>query len=434
MVGLAAALAVPALAVPAPAAAAPAGVCTNAADPGTTIRQTPWAQRLLAIQRLRPLTVGSGITVAVIDSGVDATHPQLVGHVLRGYDYLRNVPGGNLDCVSHGTAVASLIAAQHTDGIGFEGLAPGVTILPVRVSDHEDNDQNRDDAVSPQVFANSIRYAADSGAKIINISLTLDADFPAVAQAIRYAQDVKGCLIVASVGNHHTAGTGATPSVSGAGPSATSDPPSYPAAYPGVLGVGAIDESGKRLDESQVGPYVDLVAPGGNVLAATRVRGYGYWSGTSMAAPLVSAAAALVWSAHPSISNVEVMRRLTSTADPMAGANHGSEYGYGLVDPYRALTEQLPAPASASPAPIPTAAVDPAAVARAAEWHHQGQVALIIAGIAVLVAAGGAMFAVALRRGRLRDWRPGNAPPPPAARTVEEPEAVFFALPDRDLS
>jgi subtilisin family serine protease len=170
------------------------------------------------------------------------------------------------------------------------------------------------------------------------------------------------------------------------------------------------------------------------VLAATRVRGYGYWSGTSMAAPLVSAAAALVWSAHPSIDNVEVMRRLTSTADPMAGANHGTEYGYGLVDPYRALTEQLPAPASASPAPIPTAAVDPAAVARAAEWHHQGRVALIVAGIAVLVAAGGVVFAVALRRGRLRDWRPGNAPPPPAAHTVEEPEAVFFALPDRDPS
>jgi hypothetical protein len=73
-------------------------------------------------------------------------------------------------------------------------------------------------------------------------------------------------------------------------------------------------------------------------------------------------------------------------------------------------------------------------VARAAEWHHQGQVALIIAGIAVLVAAGGVVFAVALRRGRLRDWRPGNAPPPPAAHTVEEPEAVFFALPDRDPS
>ncbi|GIH14079.1 type VII secretion-associated serine protease mycosin [Rugosimonospora africana] len=428
MVGLAAGLA-----ISAPAVATPAGACTNAADPGTMIRQTPWAQQLLAIDRLRPLSTGAGITVAVIDSGVDAQHPQLAGRVLPGYDYLRNTPGGNFDCVSHGTAVASLIAAQHVDGIGFEGLAPGVTILPLRVSDHEDNDNNPKDAVSPQVFADAIRYAADSGARIINISLTLDADFPAVAQAVRYAQEVKGCVVVASVGNHHTVTTGATPSVPGVSPSAVSDPPSYPAAYPNVLGVGAIDEGGKRLDESQVGPYVDLVAPGGNVLAATRVSGYGYWNGTSMAAPLVSAAAALLWSTHPAMSNINVMWQLTHTADPMPGSNHGSEYGYGLVDPYRALSEQLPVAGSQSPAPIPAATVDPAAVARTADWHHHGQVALIVGGLAVLVAAGGAGFAVAVRRGRLRDWRPGNAAPPRIPPTVEEPETVFFALPDRDL-
>jgi type VII secretion-associated serine protease mycosin len=396
------------------------------------IRQTPWAQQLLAVPRLRPLSTGSGITIAVIDSGVDAAHPQLAGHVLAGYDYLRNTPGGNFDCVSHGTAVASLIAAQHVDGIGFEGLAPGVTILPLRVSDHEDNDNNAGDAVSPQVFANAIRYAADSGARIINISLTLDTDFPAVAQAVQYAQTVKGCIVVASAGNHHTAATGATPSVPGAAPSSMSDPPSYPAAYPDVLGVGAIDQDGARLDESQVGPYVDLVAPGGNVLAATRVGGYAYWNGTSMAAPLVSAAAALLWSAYPAMSNTAVMWQLMATADPMPGPGHGSEYGYGLVDPYRALTEQLPPSGTAAPAPIPAAARDPAAAARTADWHHDGLVAMVVGGLAVLIAAGGAVLAVALRRGRLRDWRPGNAPTPATPRTIDEPEAVFFALPDRN--
>ncbi|GAA5185160.1 hypothetical protein GCM10023322_28260 [Rugosimonospora acidiphila] len=426
------------LAVPrAASAAAPAATCPNAADPGTTIRQTPWAQQLLDLPDVQPLSTGAGITVAVIDSGVDADHPQLRGHVLPGFDYLRGAPGGDFDCASHGTAVASLIAGTHIDGIGFQGFAPGVTILPVRVSEHEDDsgtaasDTGTGDAVSPQVFANAIRYAADSGAKIINISLTLDADYPAVAQAVKYAQDTKGCIVVASVGNHHTADTGATPAVPGIAPSATTDPPSYPAAYNDVLGVGAIDQTGKRLDESQVGSYVDLVAPGGTVLAATRVSGYAYWSGTSMAAPLVSAAAALLWSTDPGLRNTDVMWRLEATADPMPGARHGTQYGYGLVDPYRALTEQLPLSGTAAPSPIPAAASDPAAVARAAAWYHDGRIAMIVGGVALLLAAGGVLLTVALRRGRRRDWRPGNAPPPPVQRTVDEPEAVFFALPRR---
>ncbi|WP_433066270.1 type VII secretion-associated serine protease mycosin [Dactylosporangium sp. CS-033363] len=370
------------------------------------------------------------MTVAVVDSGVDGAHPQLAGQVLAGFDFLRDSAGADFDCTSHGTAVASLIAARPTPGVGFAGLAPGAKILPIRVSDREEGTDG--EAASPEVFAKAIRYAADHDARIINLSLSLDRDYPAVAAAVDYAVHGKGALVVAAVGNHHA---GATPPPIGEGRAATvDDAPSYPANYPDVLGVGGINQDGTRLDESQVGTYVDLAAPGNVVLGATRQRGHQYWKGTSFAAPLVSAAAALVWSAEPGLSNTDVAWRLEATADRMAGSARSPEFGYGLIDPYRALAEHPPRPQTAdTPAPIPPALRDPAGAARSDRWQATGRIAAAT-GLGLLIAAllVGTMRAAA-RRGRARNWRPG------AARVNQdtkrdpeiEPEHVFYALPNR---
>jgi type VII secretion-associated serine protease mycosin len=425
-----AALVVPGQALGVPAPRAPF-TCDNPADPGGTVTAVPWAQQTLALQQVQQLSTGTGVTVAVIDSGVDDSHPQLAGQVLAGFDFLRNTAGGNVDCASHGTAVASLIAAKHVAGIGFAGLAPGVRILPVRVSEHEEDAQGnaQGDSVSPDVFAQAIRWAADNGARILNISLTLDHDYQPVADAVTYAQD-KGCLIVAAVGNHHSAAVTATPGLGDVVP-ATVDPPSYPAAYQGVLGVGAVNQDGTRLDQSQVGPYVDLVAPGGGVLAATRVGGYSTWSGTSFAAPLVSAAAALVWAVSPQLKNTDVAHRLEVTADPLPDSGRTNEFGHGLVDPYRAVTELLPNGSTAPAAALPARTVDAAAADRTAHWQSAGHLALG-AGLLVLALVVLAwLVALALRRGRARHWRPGVPVAPQQRASVEEPEELFFALPGR---
>jgi type VII secretion-associated serine protease mycosin len=324
------------------------------------IRQVPWAQNTLAPDRAWPFSKGDGVLVAVIDSGVDTDHPQLSapGKVLQGFDYIRNKPGADFDCISHGTAVASVIAGDPEPGIGFRGVAPDAQILPLRVSDLDAGAGDTGTAVKPDVFAKAIEHAADCGAKVINLSVVMYADVPAVRYAVQYAQS-EGALIVAAVGNQHQQqGQDQTQSQ---GP----DPTPYPAAYPGVIGVGAITINGTRLDASQVGPYVDLVAPGGGVLAATRQHGYVFWDGTSFATPFVSGTAALVRSEFPQLSAAQVAQRLLATADPAPGGASSPAYGYGIVDPYRAVTEGLSgANPAVRPARLRTPTPDAAAARR----------------------------------------------------------------------
>src|SRR5882757_4878398 len=171
-------------------AAPPRGACNNPEPAHPQVKQLPWAQQALEPQRAWPYSTGGGVTVAVVDSGVDADHPQLKrpGKVLRGRDFfLVGTLPGNYDCVSHGTAVASIIAADRANGVGFQGVAPGVRILPVRVSDRDVNDNGNTQIIDPDVLARGIRYAVDQGARIINLSLSGDRDQAQVRAAVAYA-------------------------------------------------------------------------------------------------------------------------------------------------------------------------------------------------------------------------------------------------------
>ncbi|TCO54785.1 type VII secretion-associated serine protease mycosin [Actinocrispum wychmicini] len=399
-------------------AAPPPGACRNSDQGGFPVRELPWAQRLLDPRLVWPYSKGAGVLVAVVDSGVDVDHPQLrrPGKVAGGRDFV--LPGagpGAFDCVSHGTGVAGIIAADPTPGIGFHGVAPDSTILPVRISDRDVNDRGETLRIDPQVLANGIRYASDAGAKVINLSLAGYDDYAVVREAVAYAVS-RDALVVAAAGN----GQGQR--------SESVELPSYPAAYDGVLGVGAIDINGARMTGSQVGRYVDITAPGAQVLTPTRVEGHAYVDGTSFAAPFVSGTAALVRAAWPKLSAAEVAQRLIATASPARGGINSPAYGAGIVNPYRAVTDGLDlAKPAALPAYVP-AAPDQARIDRVAWEGHVGGVAkwmaLAVLGAVVLVV----LVAVLRPRGRRRRWRLGWAATLPTEPVVAEPPEETFLV------
>ncbi|MEO3927573.1 S8 family serine peptidase [Micromonosporaceae bacterium B7E4] len=307
-----------------PAAAAPASSlgCPTAANATSTVAREPtWSHHWLAADRLAPHT-GAGITVAVVDTGVNVTHPQLAGRVLAGYDVIRDRAGATVDHTGHGTAVASIIAARPMPNTALLGLAPGVRILPVRVSDCARTVLDRD--VNPVHLADGIRWAADHGARVVNVSLAVPKNHSGLRAAVAHALR-RGVVVVAATGDARTS------------------PTSYPAAYPGVIAVGALDEAG---NVAGISTTMDLVAPGDEVLAAAPRAGHIVWAGTDAAAPVVSATAALVRAALPKATVDEIRARLTNTATPIAN-------GPGAVDPYRALRDML-----ASPTPVPQVVMD----------------------------------------------------------------------------
>ncbi|MEV6173939.1 type VII secretion-associated serine protease mycosin [Streptomyces sp. NPDC051954] len=276
---------------------------------------------------------GAGVTVAVVDSGVDGSHPDLTGQVLEGKDF---TDGGNAqkDILGHGTKMASIIAG-HGHGAGNSsgviGLAPKAKILPLRTL-QTDSDRNLD-----ETWGAAVRYAVDHGAKVINLSIANDGGktLSAGREAIAYAQ-ANDVVVVAGSGND--------------GYSAVSEP----GALPGVISVGAVDEKANLWEDSNTGKGLTLTAPGVKIVGAnpTMSNGYGVGSGTSDATAYVSAAAALVRSKFPDLSAGQVINRLIKSA---TFAHHkglkapDEEYGYGIVRPYSALTMDIPAGATTNP-------------------------------------------------------------------------------------
>lgn len=386
-----------AAAVPGPVQA-PTGECrpeSSAASASTA--GVPYAQRRYDLDRLAPLADGAGTNIAVIDSGVDAAHPQLRGKVSRGTDFLGGTADGRLDCVGHGTGVASImVATPATDVTGqLRGLAPAATVVPIRVSERVDSDgQASGETVEAGDFARAIDWAVDKdkgNATVINMSLVMTADHKAVRAAVRKAL-AAGVVIVAAVGNQAERG----------------NPVPYPAAYPGVIGVGAIGEDGLLRSYSQHGPYVDLVAPGGAVTVASPQQGYRLGDGTSYAAPFVSATAALIRQRFPGLSPAEVARRLEATADPAPGGHDSEAYGRGILNPYRALTEEVPSAVRAAPSAVALPAADPALAAAQARRAAARSKALLVAGVSAVMIVVVVWAAVVLPRGRRRNWRPAE--------------------------
>jgi type VII secretion-associated serine protease mycosin len=405
-------------------AAAAQDACRQPPEPVEEVPELPWAQQWFAPERVWPLSRGQDVVVAVVDSGVDTSHPQLRdAGVLAGADLLAEPAGAHVDCESHGTAVASIIAATAVEGIGFSGLAPDAQILPIRVAEQgvDATGPDRPSQVDADTFAEAVDWAVDQEAQVINLSVVFYQDDPGIAAAIGRAVD-RGVVVVAAIGP-------AQPEPSSAAPIP------YPAAYPGVLGVGSfgLAANGTPVLTSAAGPHLDLVAPGEAVTAAAAPAGHhATWSGSSFAAPFVSATAALLLAADPDLPAGSVARQLVATGDPGPGGPDGT--AYPVVNPYRALTERLADGPPLAAGPPEPEAVDPVAAARAARWERAGKLAAVVTIVAATgfaLAAGGAAV---WRRGHRRGWRPvpaagspaGDQPPEPAAG---EAERQFYTVP-----
>ncbi|MFG2530709.1 type VII secretion-associated serine protease mycosin [Streptomyces sp. NPDC048516] len=310
------------------------------------VRAQEWALEAVHAQQAWRTTKGAGITVAVLDTGVDANHPDLAGQVLPEQDLVGFGAGpGDSAWARHGTGMASIIAG-HGHGAGGRdngvlGLAPAARILPVRVI-LEDKDTQRERARTEKAgaLADGIRWAADHGADVINMSLGDDSESahpePREDAAIQYALG-KGIPVVASAGNGGEKGNHV----------------SYPAAYPGVIAATAVTHLGGRARFSTRHWYATVSAPGFDIVMADNDDGYLSGWGTSPAAAFVSAAVALIRSAHPGLSPDQIRRLLTSTAQDSPEGGRDDDYGAGLIDPAAALdaaadlkpTPQKPAPA-----------------------------------------------------------------------------------------
>lgn len=282
-----------------------------------------WGIKAIDAEQAWNYTIGSpNVIVAVVDTGVDLDHPELRGELLPGKSF---VPGTSspMDDNGHGTHVAGIIAAA-MNGPGTVGVAPGVRILPVKVLDSSGQGDT-------STIVAGLLYAADAGAKIINLSLGGAGGGKALQDAIAYVQ-AKGCLVVAAMGNDGQ------------------NIEDFPAAYPGVLAVGATSQDGTIASFSNYGNWISVSAPGDGIFSTMPDYnvtlssegggglGYGYLSGTSMATPFVSGVAALVASAFPGQSAQWIKQRVEDSATPMTPTGFDEFFGHGQVDAYRAIS------------------------------------------------------------------------------------------------
>ncbi|WAZ20552.1 type VII secretion-associated serine protease mycosin [Streptomyces cinnabarinus] len=293
------------------------------------IRGRQWALEAMHTQEAWQTTKGEGITVAVLDTGVDDEHPDLAGNVLKGKDLVGFGAGrGDRAWARHGTAMAGIIAGHghgYDNADGVMGIAPEAKILPVRVI-LEDGDSARAKARTTRgnALAEGIRWAADHGADVINLSLGDDSKSahpePAEDEAVQYALK-KGAVVVASAGNGGEKG----------------DHISYPAAYPGVIAATAVDKFGTRASFSTRRWYATVSAPGVDVIIADPDRKYYEGWGTSAAAAFVSGAVALVKAAHPGLTPAQIKKLLEDTARNAPAGGRDDSRGYGFIDPAAAI-------------------------------------------------------------------------------------------------
>lgn len=258
-------------------------------------------------------TVGNpNVIVAVLDSGVNASNPDLAGRVLPGFDFVNNDADVS-DDYGHGTAVTGTIVGAANNSLGSVGVAFGCRVLPVKVMDSMG-------FAYYSTIAEGIRFAVDHGARVINISIAGDAQSATLQSAIDYAWS-SNVVVVAAAGNN------------------ANSVPQYPAACEHVVGVTATDANDQLASFSSFGGHLKLSAPGDNIWTTQRSADnyFGSWRGTSFASPIVAGVAALVASAKPGLANSEIISALEQSADDLGPAGFDNAFAYGRVNAYRAM-------------------------------------------------------------------------------------------------
>jgi len=251
------------------------------------------------------------ILVAIVDTGIKYTHPDLVAnYVPLGYDWINN-DSDPMDDQGHGTHCAGIIAASINNSIGIAGLAQ------VRIM--AEKGLSRQGWGYDDELANAIIHAVNQGAKIISCSWGSSEESQLIHDAVKYATDA-GALVIAAAGNSGT------------------NTKHYPAAYPEVIAVAATDENDRLAPFSSYGDWIDIAAPGTSIYSTYLWNDYLSLSGTSMACPHVAGVAALVWSQFPEMANEQVRSQLMYTADDLGTPGFDVYYGYGRVDARKAVS------------------------------------------------------------------------------------------------
>ncbi|WNB92412.1 S8 family peptidase [Bacillus sp. NEB1478] len=265
-------------------------------------------QKVAAEQAWDVTQSSSSVKIAVVDTGVDYNHPDLEGKVIKGHDFVAD-DENPIDENEHGTHVAGIAAANTNNGVGVAGLAPKASILAVRVLDAEGSGSLDD-------VAQGIRYAADQGAQVINLSLGGNLGTKTLEDAVNYAWN-KGSVVVAAAGNSGVA------------------LPSYPAYYENAIAVAATDQNDQKASFSNFGTWVDIAAPGVDIYSTIPLNRYASFSGTSMASPVVAGVAGLLAAQGKNAS--QIRSALESTADPITGT--GTLFQNGRVNAAKAVQQ-----------------------------------------------------------------------------------------------
>jgi len=337
----------------------------------------PRAQMVLRLEEAHEFATGAGVKIAIIDTGVEASHPRLAGRVKATGDYVVTAEKGTTDCDGHGTEVAGVAAASRDPDTGFVGAAPDAEVLAIRqTSDrYEFKDKSgadvRKSAGKVTTLAQAIVRAVDQGADVINISLT-SCDSPKAPSAgerklqaaIDWAVNEMDTVIVTAAGNIGSDGTGCKDQNDNQNPDTVKVIASPPWYSKDVLSVASINKLGEPSTFSVWGPWVSIAAPGEDITTIDP-KGTGLTNanadeqgtlttiqGTSFASPYVAGVAALVRQKFPKLTARQVMDRLTATAQhPGNPSGRDHKVGAGMINPIAALTAELPAEAEGAVVP-----------------------------------------------------------------------------------
>jgi len=278
--------------------------------PNDPLLSSQWAIAKIQVEKAWAVTTGSPkIIVAILDTGIDLTHPDLKHKILPGIDIV-DADSDPSDEEGHGTFVAGIVAAETNNAIGIAGVSWGSRLMPVKVL-------SAFGGTSADISA-GIVYAADHRARVLNLSLGGHSNSQTMSDAVEYAH-AKGAVIVAAVGNDDSSNL------------------TYPAAYEKVIGVSATNSEDRIWSPSNQGDHITLSAPGADIVSTGLDNTYNNESGTSLAAPHVSGVAALIFSKRPDLSNAQVEQILYQTADDLGKKGLDRTFGYGRVNAARAL-------------------------------------------------------------------------------------------------
>ncbi len=290
----------------------PDGIASAMLTPNDPDFASQWHLNTIQAASAWGLTTGAtSIPIAVIDSGIESTHPDLSLKVLAGWSFLTGTSNTS-DTMGHGTAVSGTAAASTDNSTGVAGVAWSNPLMPLVVVDSTGY-------ASYSNIASAITYAADHGARVINISIAGASASSTLQSAVDYAWN-KGLVVVAAAGN------------------SSSSSPNYPAACNNVIAVSATTSSDTLSSYSNFGTWIDLSAPGDSILTTTTGASYGAWQGTSFASPIVAGVAALVFGERPALSNSALVSLLEQNSDQVGGVGYSQYFGWGRINAYRAVS------------------------------------------------------------------------------------------------